>query len=186
MRQMWWMIGAVLAGLLAVGATAGSAQSRQSWSVQVSGEAVLPTKAYGDVLQSSSTLGWEVQGRYTFGRFSVGAGYQRTVVFKSDAAALTGTLSVGFVEPRYVMAVLGDRLAPYLAARVGYGALLIRDTPSVTQNSFTYGAGLGVLVAVVPHVAIDLGGQYFVANFGGNGGTAGYFLVRAGLAVGLF
>jgi opacity protein-like surface antigen len=165
MWKMSWMIGAVT-GLLAVGATAAAAQSRQSWSLQVSGEAVL--------------------ARYTFGRFSVGGGYQRTVVFKSAAAALTGTLSVGFIEPRYVVAVVGDRLAPYLAARVGYGALLIRDTPSVTQNSFTYGAGLGVLVAVVPHVAIDLGGQYFVADFGGNGGTAGYFLVRAGLAVGLF
>ena len=162
------------------------AQSRQPWSLQASGEWAFPTKDYGDVLTSGSTLGWELQVRHTFSRFSLGAGYQRTTVFKSDVADLTGTLSLGFVEPRYVVAVLGERAAPYVAARVGYGALLIRETPRVTENSFTYGAGLGVMVALAPRISIDVGGQYFLADFGGSGGTAGYWLARLGLAAGLF
>jgi opacity protein-like surface antigen len=176
---------------LAVAAVAGAplvaaAQSRQPWSLQASGEWAFPTKDYGDVLQSSSTLGWELQGRYTFSRFSLGVGYQRTTVFKSDQANLTGTLSLGFVEPRYVVAVLGERVAPYVAARLGYGALLIREEPRVTENSFTYGAGAGVMIALAPRISIDAGGQYFLADFGGSGGTAGYWLARLGLAVGLF
>jgi hypothetical protein len=39
---------------------------------------------------------------------------------------------------------------------------------------------------VSPRVTIDVGGQYFLADFGGSGGTAGYFLARLGVAVGLF
>jgi opacity protein-like surface antigen len=171
---------------LALASVDAVAQSRQPWSVQASGEWVFPTKDYGDALESGTTLGWELQGRYTFGRFSLGAGYQRSTVFTSDVADLTGTISVGFVEPRYVVAVLGERMAPYVAARLGYGALLIRETPRVTEDSFTYGAGAGVMVAVVPRVTIDIGGQYFLADFGGSGGTAGYFLARLGVAVGLF
>lgn len=162
------------------------AQSRQPWSVQLSGEWVFPTKRYGDVLQHGSTPGWELQGRYTFGRFSVGAGYQRSVIFKSDAADLTGTISAAFLEPRYVVAVVGDRLAPYVAGRLGYGSLLIRESPHITETSLTYGGGAGVLIALVPRVALDMGGQYFIADFGGGDGTAGYVLARLGVSIGLF
>jgi opacity protein-like surface antigen len=175
-----------MAVALGVTATEAVGQSRQPWSLQASGEWVIPTKDYGTGLQSGSTLGWELQLRHTFGRFSLGAGYQRSTVFKSDAAELTGTISVGFVEPRYVVTVLGERAAPYLAGRLGYGALLIRKTPRVTTESFTYGGGAGVMIAVSRRIALDAGGQYFVADFGGGGGTAGYFLARLGIAVGLF
>jgi len=180
------IIAGLAAAVLALSPRPAGAQSRQPWSLQASGEWAFPTTDYGDVLQSGAKLGWELQGRYTFGKFSVGAGYQRTTVFKSDEADLTGTLSLGFVEPRYVVAVVGERLAPYLAARFGYGALLIREEPRVTENSFTYGAGVGVIIALAPRVSLDVGGQYFLADFGGSGGTAGYFLARLGLAVGLF
>ncbi len=177
---------ALAAAALVLTSVEAAAQSRQPFSLQASGEWVFPTKDYGAVLQTGTTLGWEVQGRYTFGHFSLGAGYQRSTVFKSATADLTGTLSVFFVEPRYVVAVLGERVAPYLAARLGYGALLIRDTPRVTENLFTYGGGAGLMIAVSGRVAIDVGGQYFVADFSGSGGTAGYWLARLGLAVGLF
>jgi opacity protein-like surface antigen len=180
------LVAGLAAAALAVIPAEAGAQSRQRWSLQGSGEWVFPTKNYGAVLQSNTTLGWELQGRYTFGRFSLGGGYQRCTVFKADAIDLTGTMSVGFLEPRYVIAVLGGRVAPYLALRGGYGALLIRPTPRVTTNSFTYGAGAGLLIAVAPRIALDLGGQYFVADFGGSGGTAGYYLARLGVAIGLF
>lgn len=174
------------AAALAVPSADAAAQSLQRFSLQASGEWVFPTRAYGDGLQSGATLGWELQGRFTFGRFSLGAGYQRSTVFKSDAANLTGTLSLGFVEPRLVVAVIGEHLAPYLAGRVGYGKLLIRESPRVTETSFTYGGGAGFLIALSRTLSIDVGGQYFVADFDGSGGTAGYFLARLGIAVGLF
>ena len=114
-----------------------AAQSKQLVSVQVSGELVFPTEDYG-VLDKGTTLGWEAQARFTFGRFSVGAGYQRSEVFKSDAAIgdITATLSLGFVEPRYVLGVFGNVAAPYVAARIGYGSLLVRS-PSDLPGGLT-------------------------------------------------
>ena len=167
-----------------------AAQSRELVSIQVSGELVFPTEDYG-VLEKSVTLGWEAQARLTFGRFSVGAGYQNSTVFKSDASVgdITATLSVGFVEPRYVVGVFGNLAAPYVAARLGYGSLLIRspsDLVRSTENSFIYGGGAGVIFQVAQRVGIDVGVQYFVADFTGNQGSAGYFLTRLGVSVGLF
>jgi hypothetical protein len=175
---------------LALFSTPAAAQSRELVSLQVSGEVVFPTEDYG-VLESSATLGWEAQARLTFGRFSVGAGYQRSTVFKSDVSVgeITATLSVGFVEPRYVLGVFGNVAAPYLAARLGYGGLLIRsanDQVQSTEESFIYGGGLGVIFQVATRVGIDVGAQYFVADFTDGQGSAGYFLTRLGVSVGLF
>jgi len=175
-----------IAALIALPPPGLAAQSSQRVSLQASGEWISPTKDYGFSLPASSTLGWELQARFTAGRFSLGAGYQRSTVFKSADANLTGTLSVGFAEPRIVIAVLGQRFAPYLAGRVGYGSLLIPERPSVSENVFTYGGGAGFLIALVPRIALDLGGQYFVSDFQSRGGSAGYWLVRMGVAVGLF
>ncbi len=168
----------------------GEAQSKELVSLQISGEVVFPTEDYG-VLEASATLGFEGQVRFTFGRFSVGAGYQRSTVFKSDASVgdITATLSVGFVEPRYVLGVFGNVAAPYLAARFGYGGLLIQspnDVVNSTEDSFIYGGGAGVIFQVAQRVGIDVGAQYFVADFTGGQGSAGYFLTRLGVSVGLF
>lgn len=177
---------ALAAALLLLTPAQAMAQSHEPWSIQFSGEGIFPTKSYGDVLQRKTSPGWEVQLRRTFGRFSIGAGFERSRVFQSDAADLTGTLAIGFLEPRYVITLLGDHLAFYGAARLGYGDLQIRDTPSVDQHSVSYGAGLGFLFSFSNRLSLDLGGQYFLADFGGNQGTAGYALARLGLAIGLF
>jgi len=186
-RRVGGLAGGIFALLLAMPL---AAQSRELVSIQVSGELVFPTEDYG-VLEKSVTLGWEAQARLTFGRFSVGAGYQNSTVFKSDASVgdITATLSVGFVEPRYVLGVFGNVAAPYVAARLGYGSLLIRspsDLVRSTENSFIYGGGGGVIFQVAQRVGIDVGAQYFVADFTGNQGSAGYFLTRLGVSVGLF
>lgn len=175
-----------IAVLIALPVAGLAAQSSQRVSLQASGEWISPTKDYGFSLPASSTVGWEVQARFTTGRFSLGAGYQRSTVFKSADADLTGTLSLGFVEPRIVVVVLGQRIAPYIAGRAGYGSLLIPQRPSAQETIWTYGGGAGVLIAVVPRVALDLGGQYFVTEFTSRGGNAGYWLARLGVAVGLF
>lgn len=179
-----------LAAVLLLSSAPLAAQSRELVSLQVSGEVVFPTESYG-VLEANATLGWEAQARLTFGRFSVGAGYQRSQVFKSDASVgdITATLSVGFLEPRYVLGVFGNVAAPYLAARIGYGGLLIRSPSDLirsTENSFIYGGGAGVILQVAQRVGIDVGAQYFVADFTGGQGSAGYFLTRLGVSVGLF
>jgi predicted porin len=180
------ILGLAMAALASLPARS-AAQSRQPFSLQGSGAIVFPTEDYGEGLESGAKLGWEVQARYTFGRFSIGAGYQRSTVFKADEAIadLTGTISVGFLEPRYVLGVWGERAAPYVAARLGYGGLLIRGDTQVTEESVTYGGGLGLLYALAPSVSLDVGAQYFQADFAGSG-SAGYFLARLGASVGLF
>ncbi len=173
---------------LALATTTLAAQSRQPWSIQASGALVFPEDDYPG-LESGTKLGWEAQLRYTFGRFSVGAGYQRSRVFQSDESVgdITATLSLGFVEPRYVLGVIQQVAAPYVAGRVGYGALLVRDPEDIfrsTTNSFTYGGGVGVLFRVASGVSVDLGGQYFRADF--DQGSTGYLLARLGVSIGLF
>lgn len=181
---------AAAAGVLALTlmAPGACAQSKQPVSIQASGALVFPEDDYPG-LESGTRLGWEAQLRYTFGRFSVGAGYQRSTVFRSadDVGDITATLSLGFLEPRYVLGVLGNVGAPYLAARVGYGGLLVRDPDDAyrsTTESFTYGGGAGMLFRVASGVSADLGAQYFVADF--DQGSSGYFMVRLGASVGLF
>lgn len=160
MRHSPWGL-VVLAAVAATTSANAAAQSRLPWSLQASDEWVFPTKNYGDLLQSAST-------------------------FKSDAANLTGTSSAGFLEPRYVVAVLAEQVGPCPAGRIGYGTLLIGKIPPVTENSFTCGAGAGILIALTPRLSIDAGSQYFAADFGRSGDTAGYFLARLGVAIGLF
>ena len=88
-----------------------------------------------------------------------------------------------------MLGVFGNVAAPYVAARLGYGGLLIRspsDLVRSTEDSFIYGGGAGVIFQVAQRVGIDVGAQYFVADFTGGQGSAGYFLTRLGVSVGLF
>ncbi len=167
-----------------------AAQSRELVSLQLSGELVFPTQDYGG-LEKGTTLGWEGQVRFTFSRFSVGVGYENSRVFESNTPGgdITANLSIGFVEPRYVLGVFGNIAAPYLAARIGYGSLLVRssdESVNTSDGSFIFGGGGGVIFQVAKRVGIDLGAQYFVADFANSSGSAGYFLLRLGVSVGLF
>lgn len=182
------MIGVLWCCVVLANPERATAQSRQLVSFQASGALVFPEDNYPG-LESGTKLGWEAQVRITRDRFSVGAGYQRSEVFKSDESVgdISATLSLGFIEPRYVLGVISGVAAPYLAGRVGYGALLVRSPNDVvrsTTESFTYGGGLGVLFRVGSGVNADLAGQYFRADF--DQGSTGYFLARLGISVGLF
>jgi hypothetical protein len=167
-----------------------AAQSMQKFSIQGSGAVVFPTAAETD-FQNNTRLGWEVQLRYTFSRFSLGGGYQRATVYKLDTGTFTGAVSVGFLEPRYVVAA-GSRLAAYLAGRLGASKLLCDPKEDCADQSLqlAVGGGGGVLVKLGSRVAVDLGSQYFATRYNNDpavGGTtsAGYVLARLGLSVGL-
>jgi predicted porin len=174
--------------LLVLGSSRAHAQSRQLVSLQASGALVFPEDEYPG-LESGTRLGWEAQVRFTFGRFSIGGGYQRSTVFQSaeEVGDITASLSLGFIEPRYVLGVIGNVGAPYVAARLGYGGLLIRDPDDEfrsTTESLTYGGGAGMLFRIASGVSADLGAQYFRADF--DQGSSGYFMLRLGGSVGLF
>lgn len=163
-------------------APAAGAQSAQRLSLQGSGAALFASKSDPN-FASSTRLGFEVQARYTFSRFSIGAGYQRSTVFKISSPPLTLALSLGFVEPRYVVAA-GSVVAVYLAGRLGVGKLICSDSSQCNAGgtNLSYGGGGGLLFKMSRRVSADLGGQYFQVN---GDLSSGYAMIRAGLGIGL-
>jgi hypothetical protein len=158
------------------------AQSLQRLSVQGSGAVLFPSSD-DPFFESDTRIGYEGQLRYTLNRLSVGAGYQRSTVYKfsADGVDFSAALSLGFVEPRYV-ALAGNAAALYLAGRLGYGTLVCSEECNANDAYLTYGGGGGILVRLTSRMALDLGGQYFVAN---DTFDSGYAMLRVGLGIGL-
>lgn len=154
------------------------AQSLQRLSIQGSG-AVLFATSDDPNFKSKTRLGWEAQLRYTFGRFSLGAGYQRSTVFSFQGNPLTIALSLGFIEPRYVVAARTP-VAVYLAGRLGVGKLVCSSCNGGTNA--TLGGGGGLLFKLSQRISADLGAQYFRVT---GDLASGYAMLRAGLGVGL-
>ncbi|HKP28864.1 MAG TPA: hypothetical protein VJU15_05660 [Gemmatimonadales bacterium] len=183
------MRGQLLSTLLLAGLTSSvGAQSQQHWSIQGSGALVFPTADESE-FENSTRLGWEAQVRYTFSRFSMGAGYQRSTVYQFSTGDFSAAVSVFFAEPRYVV-FAGSRAAVYLAGRVGMSTLVCNPEEDCADQGghFAGGGGGGVLVRLGSRVALDLGSQYFTTQYdivGGTSRTAGYVLARLGLSVGL-
>lgn len=167
---------AALAGL---GATAES-QSVQRFSLQGSGAALFASKNDPN-FESKTGLGFEVQARYTFSRFSIGAGYQRSTVFSSPTLDLTLALSLGFIEPRYVVAA-GSVVAVYVAGRLGAGKLVCSEQCQAQKTNLSYGGGGGLLFKLSRRLSGDLGAQYFQVS---GDVSSGYGMIRAGLGIGL-
>ncbi len=159
-----------------------AAQSLQKFSIQASGATLFATSD-DPSYQSKTRLGFEGQFRYTFGRFSVGAGYQRSTVFSFTGNPLTVALSLGFVEPRYVFAATPG-VAAYLAGRLGAGKLVCSQSDECAPGklNLSYGGGGGLLFRLNRRLSADLGAQYFAVN---GDFSSSYALVRVGLSVGL-
>jgi hypothetical protein len=174
LRRALFLTGFFLGGLLGPA----SAQSLQRLSLQGSGAALFPTTEDPN-FESESRLGYEIQARYTFSRFSIGAGYQRSTVFSSPDLNLA--LSLGFVEPRYVIAA-GSTLAFYLAGRLGAGKLVCSEACQAQETNLSYGGGGGLLIKLSRRASGDLGAQYFQVS---GDLSSGYAMLRAGLSIGL-
>jgi opacity protein-like surface antigen len=182
-RSLLWA-GLALAAITGVS----SAQSVQRWSIQGSGALVFPTAEETD-FENETRLGWEAQVRYTFSRFSIGGGYQRSTVYRFATGDFSAAVSVLFLEPRYV-AVAGSSAALYLAGRVGASQLVCSPADDCVEQEWdvALGGGAGVLIRLSNRVAIDVGSQYFSTRYdiaAGEKRRAGYVLARLGLSIGL-
>jgi opacity protein-like surface antigen len=134
--------------------------------------------------KSRTRLGWEGQVRYTFGRVSLGVGYQRSTVFAFTEGNPPPTLqlSFGLIEPRYVLSA-SRWIAFYVAGRVGAGKLVSGSSDfNVGKTSIGYGGGGGLLVRLSSRLSADLGGQYFEVR---GDLPSRYAMVRGGLSFGL-
>ena len=113
-----------------------------------------PTAEESD-FENSIRLGWEAQVRYTFSRFSLGGGDQRSTVYQFEAGDFSAAVSFSFSERRYVVLV-GSRAAGYLAGRVGMSQLVCNPSEDCTGQGqhFAVGGGGGVLDPAGHAVAI--------------------------------
>lgn len=172
-----------LAALVVLCPAVAEAQSLQRLSLQASGAVLFATQS-DPTFQSKTRLGWEGQARYTFGRFSLGVGYQRSTVFAFTEGTPPPTLqlSFGFIEPRMVLHA-SRYVAFYLAGRAGAGKLVSKSTDfNVGKTSIGYGGGGGLLFRLSSRLSADLGGQYFEVR---GDLPSRYAMVRAGLGFGL-
>lgn len=170
---------ALLVVLLGLAPRRAEAQSAFPFSVQGSGAVLFPGES-DPQFESRTRLGWEAQLRYTFSRFSLGAGYQRSTVYRLRGFDFTAALSLGFIEPRFVV-VSGGGVGLYAAGRLGLGKLVCSEQ-CASKTYATYGGGGGALLRVSRRVAIDLGLQYFQVS---DTFDSGYVMVRTGLGIGL-
>jgi len=172
MRRIW------LAVLLAFSFsfTDAAAQTAQAWSIQGSGLSVRLTGVDNEELGFGS--GGEFQVRYTPGAFSFGVGVQSTQHELTLAGTSTTVLfrfNGFFFEPRYVIALGSDRVAPYLSARfmsIGATAQVLGDERE-TQGSAISGGG-GLLIRLASRVNLDLGvtaGVHYCDEVGVGGGA---------------
>ncbi len=170
---------AALAALLGLSAPA-EAQSLQHWSVQGSAAVIAPV-SLPEGLDSDIGLGFDAQLRYTFSRWSLGAGYQRSDVYRATASDLTIALSLGFLEPRYVV-FASTPMAGYLAGRLGAGQLVCSRDRCDDEWHVVAGGGGGLLFKLTDRLSLDLGGQYFVVT---DASSSDFATARVGLGVGL-
>ena len=161
-------LAATLLGTLLLSANSpAAAQSAQRWSLQGSAlHVMLSGEAYEGL---GSGLGFEGQVRFTPSLISVGIGYQRSV---HEGEWLDGTmqdvvLAGIFVEPRYVIDIGRDNLAPYLAGRL---ALLSQslDFQGITADASgtQVNLGGGLMFRLSPRMNLDVGVTYGAIGFG--------------------
>jgi len=188
-------------GLAAFGVGTAAAQTAQRFSVQASG---LYMNLFGDAFDGIERgLGGEAQLRFTPSALSIGAGFQYT---DHNTVEIPGTSSTfhlygGFLEPRYVIDVGSQTVAPYVSARF---SILFQESKEVSGTAqefetsatgLTLNGGGGVLFRLGPRLNLDLGSTFGYTRFGDyeSGGetfddtdTSGSnVVVRIGLALGL-
>lgn len=194
---------ASLISILALGANAATAQSRQLVSVQGSG---MLTSLHGTAfegLRIGTGLGGELQVRINPGFWSLGGGLQVTR-HASSGLGLTNhmTLAGIFLEPRYAFPMDNRIVRPYVAGRLSIlrQSTELQDllaTHSVRARGLAIGGGGGFVARVNDFVGFDLGIAATTVNFGTfkyqrsgvdtgqDAGSGVSFVVKAGLNIGL-
>ena len=168
-----------------------AAQTGQSFSIQLSG---LGSAPFGGGLASMSLgPGGEVQLRYSPSAFSVGVGVDAT--FHSvDGTETDVTLAGGFIEPRYVIFVGSETVAPYISARGAVSQTEVQtEEGTATATGYTLNGGGGLLFVLNSRTNIDVGAtlgfkDVGIAEFPSGTfdlGTGANLILRLGIAFGL-
>jgi hypothetical protein len=168
-----------------------SAQTAQTWSIQLSALGVNLTGEVADELNLGG--GGELQVRWNPSAFSLGVGVQTTVHQLDDPSQvddLSVTYTGGFIEPRYVLTTLGNSLALYGSARLmSLSATVSATVQNVTVereiDGWALSGGGGLLIRLGGRVNGDLGLTVGKEFYNGNSADGATVVSRIGLAIGL-
>ncbi len=168
--------------ILVAAATPLTAQSAQRWSLQGS---LFSSSLFGDgaVLDSVDPgIGLELQVRWTPSAFSLGAGIQWTSHKQNLNPNVPNlindprtTLNGVFLEPRWVIAVNSNTVAPYVSGRFAFVQQRTKwdsDTGGGTAeviakaNGVLVNGGGGILIRLGSRVNMDLGATVGWLGFG--------------------
>ena len=139
------------------------AQSRQAFSVQLSGLFVIP--AGSAFTGTDAGPGAELQLRRNSSPISYGVGvqYSRHDIGIESPMSLTGV----FVEPRYVLCATCETVFPYVSGR---GAVFRQGVSSEGTSGSATGVqvngGGGLLIVASPNINLDVGATLGLLYFG--------------------
>lgn len=158
-----------------------SAQTAQTWSVQISALGVRLTGQPNEELKFGG--GGELQVRWNPSAFSIGVGGQTTV---HELDNVTVTYRGGFIEPRYVLTTFGNSVALYGSARLMSLSATV-EVLSVEReiDGWALSGGGGLLIRLGSRVNGDLGLTAGKEFYNGNATDGATVVTRIGLAIGL-
>lgn len=167
---------------------AAQAQTAQRWSVQLSALGVELTNISTDNDMRFGG-GVELQARFNPSALSIGFGFQTTrhqVENALLAREITATYTGGFVEPRLILASLGDFAALYAAVRfMSLSAKYEIGTVEEKVEGAAISGGGGLLIRITDRLNAEVGAtagkEYY--NRDARDGTT--IVTRLGLAYGL-
>ncbi len=188
-------------GLTAFAVSSATAQTAQRFAVQATG---LDMNLFGDAFTNvGQGLGGEAQLRYTPSALSIGAGFQYTDHDTPETPGISSTFRLygGFLEPRYVIDVGSQTLAPYVSARFSILSQKLKEVIGTSEEvessatGLTLNGGGGVLFRLGPRLNLDIGSTFGYTSFGdyesegttlpSTSASGSNIVVRVGLALGL-
>jgi hypothetical protein len=172
-------IGVLLAGLCLV--SEAEAQTAQKFSIQASALGAKLTAVRNSDLAFGG--GGELQLRYNPSAFSIGVGVQSTYhELGNNSVTFTG----GFIEPRYLLAALGDVVALYGSARFMTLSATFEILGVQTKFDGTgIAGGGGLLIRLGSRVNGDLGLTVGKERYEGESSDGVTVISRLGLAIGI-
>lgn len=155
----------------------------------------------GGDFETEAGSGYEIQIRYNPGALSIGLGYQYTThpvtVTGLEELIVDDEYAGVFIEPRYVIFIGSDRVAPYASARI----MALTNTFSwydpefdefelIESDAWGYTFGGGLLVRIASRINMDAGltagAVTLIPELEGDSSLTGFSTVlRLGVAVGV-
>ena len=164
-------LAAVVLALVAASAPLAAQQTSPASRLSLEGGALYATVEGDDFEDIEPGVGFDLQGRYRFSAFSLGAGWQRTVhdiTDISDEAIVTAF----YVEPRYTIPATLSSFTPFLTARIGRVMQSVETVVvgvgegELESSGLLIGGGIGLDYALTAIARVNVSTSFAHVSFG--------------------